>query len=214
MSDDAGFVQAIRHNPDDAALRRVYADWLDERGDPRGEYLRLQCQLADLSARLAQLGEQFDPTWLASVREDRDRGSQLRLQSGRTIYLRSLRQQVTYGGLLEGFPTRQMNQDIIEGILSSERRRDAGDPYLIPPVQRPLEYPRARPYPFGEPVALPPVSCVARFTSLEPARDKAMDGSELVVVWFQGEFALPVDRQVVQQLLAIDWNQHAFDFDY
>src|SRR5262249_39432087 len=37
-------------SPEDAGLRLVFADWLEERGDPRGEYLRLDCQLAALSA--------------------------------------------------------------------------------------------------------------------------------------------------------------------
>jgi len=36
----AGFVQAIRAEPDDATHRLVFADWLDERGDPRAAWLR------------------------------------------------------------------------------------------------------------------------------------------------------------------------------
>jgi len=58
MTDEAGFLQAILRTPDDAALRSVYADWLEERGDPRGEYLRCQCTRADLQRgdpRLAAL---------------------------------------------------------------------------------------------------------------------------------------------------------------
>jgi uncharacterized protein (TIGR02996 family) len=46
--DDAGFLQAILAAPEDTALRLVYADWLEERGDPRGEYLRCQCARAAL----------------------------------------------------------------------------------------------------------------------------------------------------------------------
>lgn len=37
---------AIRAAPDDDAPRLVYADWLIERGDPRGELIQLQCRLA------------------------------------------------------------------------------------------------------------------------------------------------------------------------
>lgn len=36
------FLDAISRAPDDDELRRVYADWLDERGDARGEFIRLQ----------------------------------------------------------------------------------------------------------------------------------------------------------------------------
>jgi len=46
--DDASLLQAILAAPEDAALRLVYADWLEERGDPRGEHLRCQCARAGL----------------------------------------------------------------------------------------------------------------------------------------------------------------------
>jgi uncharacterized protein (TIGR02996 family) len=46
MTRDQAFLQAILDSPDDDAPRLVYADWLEERGDPRGEFIRLQCALA------------------------------------------------------------------------------------------------------------------------------------------------------------------------
>jgi uncharacterized protein (TIGR02996 family) len=36
---------AIFANPEDDAPRLVYADWLLERGDPRGEFIQIQCRL-------------------------------------------------------------------------------------------------------------------------------------------------------------------------
>jgi uncharacterized protein (TIGR02996 family) len=50
MNEDETFVQAIAANPNDDTLRLVYADWLEERGDPRGAYLRLDCFLDALPA--------------------------------------------------------------------------------------------------------------------------------------------------------------------
>jgi uncharacterized protein (TIGR02996 family) len=41
-------VELVLARPDDDAPRLVYADWLDERGNPRGEFIRLQCALARL----------------------------------------------------------------------------------------------------------------------------------------------------------------------
>ena len=55
MSDEAAFLAAIAAEPADDTRRLVYADWLDERGDPRGEYLRLELQLHEIPARLAVL---------------------------------------------------------------------------------------------------------------------------------------------------------------
>jgi uncharacterized protein (TIGR02996 family) len=77
MSDDQAFLQALRARPDDDATRLVYADWLEELGDPRGEYLRLECELAamppdeerqaELAARARELAASLDPDWLALV---------------------------------------------------------------------------------------------------------------------------------------------------
>jgi uncharacterized protein (TIGR02996 family) len=47
MSDALALVAAIRSAPDDDAPRLVYADWLDEHGQPeRAEFIRVQCGLA------------------------------------------------------------------------------------------------------------------------------------------------------------------------
>ncbi len=45
MTHEEAFLQAIREAPDDDAPRLLYADWLEERGDPRGAFIRVQCAL-------------------------------------------------------------------------------------------------------------------------------------------------------------------------
>jgi uncharacterized protein (TIGR02996 family) len=57
MNQDDAFLQAICEEPDSDDPRLVYADWLEERGDPRGELIRLQCRLARMT--------QADPDWPA-----------------------------------------------------------------------------------------------------------------------------------------------------
>ena len=42
------FLQRIRAYPDDDAQRLIFADWLDEEGDPRGQFIRVQLALAEL----------------------------------------------------------------------------------------------------------------------------------------------------------------------
>jgi uncharacterized protein (TIGR02996 family) len=45
-ADRAAFLRAIAENPDDDLPRLVYADWLDEHGEPaRAEFIRVQCEL-------------------------------------------------------------------------------------------------------------------------------------------------------------------------
>ena len=47
---EALLLDIIEH-PDDDTPRLVYADWLDEHGDPnRAEFIRVQCRLAALPA--------------------------------------------------------------------------------------------------------------------------------------------------------------------
>src|SRR5687767_13633920 len=44
-----GLLQTVIDRPEDEAARLVYADWLDENGDPeRAEFIRVQCELAGL----------------------------------------------------------------------------------------------------------------------------------------------------------------------
>jgi hypothetical protein len=140
---------------------------------------------------------------------------ELKLLSGRHLYLRELRQHQIYEGLLEGLPTREGNARRLEQIITKNRGNPyAGDPYLIAPTERPIEYRDGERYPFGTPSSIPSIACVGRFDSLKPARDLERDYSGLVVIWFQAEYAFPVDSHVIEQLLAMDWDRHAVDMDY
>jgi uncharacterized protein (TIGR02996 family) len=78
MSEEAAFLAGIQANPDDDTLRLVYADWLDERQDPRAEYLRLDTNISDHMReqrtvarealdRHADLQDAIDLNWLVLV---------------------------------------------------------------------------------------------------------------------------------------------------
>ena len=54
------FLQRIRAYPDDDAQRLIFADWLDEVGDPRGRFIRVQLALAQVRS-----GEWHLHQWLA-----------------------------------------------------------------------------------------------------------------------------------------------------
>jgi uncharacterized protein (TIGR02996 family) len=68
------FLDEIKDDPDDLTPRLILADWLEERGDPRGTFLRLQCQIASPAAACAPHGA--SPELLAAqarrVREARE----------------------------------------------------------------------------------------------------------------------------------------------
>jgi serine/threonine-protein kinase len=70
MSDDDAFLRAIADAPDDDAPRLVYADWLDEHGQPdRAEFIRLLCSGEEPAVleRLREVAPSLDSTWAARV---------------------------------------------------------------------------------------------------------------------------------------------------
>jgi uncharacterized protein (TIGR02996 family) len=71
MSEEQTFLSAIMANPDDRTTKLVYADWLEERNDPRSEIVRLKVKVAGLEDgwieardRLAELEPTVPATWL------------------------------------------------------------------------------------------------------------------------------------------------------
>ncbi len=66
--DDEAFLRAIAAAPADDAPRLVYADWLDERGDPRADFLRAEVAFAGAvtdagRAELLDRRARVDPGW-------------------------------------------------------------------------------------------------------------------------------------------------------
>src|SRR5215472_2671870 len=79
MSHEEGLLQAIIDEPDDDGLRLIYADWLEERGDPRSEFIRVQVELArlpeydprrfELEEREQALLADYEQEWLGALHE-------------------------------------------------------------------------------------------------------------------------------------------------
>ncbi len=85
MSVEAELIAAITAAPDDDAPRMVYADHLMQRGDPRGEFIALQCRLARAEAadepgdvaviaRERQLHDEHADVWTGPLRNIFDAG--------------------------------------------------------------------------------------------------------------------------------------------
>jgi uncharacterized protein (TIGR02996 family) len=76
MAEDEDFLRAILQAPDDDGPRLRYAEWLEGRGDPRGEFIRVECELdgadgldeddrrwIELKSRETQLLCRYRDTW-------------------------------------------------------------------------------------------------------------------------------------------------------
>ena len=73
------FVEQVRAHPHDDAPRLIYADYLEEAGDPQGELIRVQVALShlppgdparrELELRESELLDEYADAWLAPLRE-------------------------------------------------------------------------------------------------------------------------------------------------
>jgi uncharacterized protein (TIGR02996 family) len=61
--EEEAFLKAVRAAPGDDTPRLIYADYLTERGDPRGEFIRVQCELANM--------DENDPLYAELSRRER-----------------------------------------------------------------------------------------------------------------------------------------------
>jgi uncharacterized protein (TIGR02996 family) len=81
MSDETAFLDAIRANPNDDTTRFVYADWLDDRDDPRGRFVRFHLALRSVAPdhvqrvagehELSGLRKACSDEWLTMVEPER-----------------------------------------------------------------------------------------------------------------------------------------------
>ena len=72
MNEDEAFIRAIVDSPGDDLPRLVYADWLDDRDDPRGTYLRAEYEAVETGDpfqlwKLWDLTVALDAVWVARV---------------------------------------------------------------------------------------------------------------------------------------------------
>jgi uncharacterized protein (TIGR02996 family) len=77
MQTETGLLQGLRDDPQDDTTRAVYADWLEEQGDMRAEFLRLQLaakatapdssEREAAQQRLRELRPRLDHDWLQVV---------------------------------------------------------------------------------------------------------------------------------------------------
>jgi hypothetical protein len=152
------------------------------------------------------------------------------LNSGREIRLARLEQWRTYAGVLAGMPNREMNGRVIEDARAQALQHglQGAAPVLLPPRVIPIEprphsaeYLRRTGLTAEQSAArdqqrhyeqLPAVVCVAVFDSDGLNKPDAEPMSSLTLFWFQDEFALPVDAEVLAQIQALDWETLATEW--
>ncbi|MCR9201541.1 MAG: TIGR02996 domain-containing protein [Planctomycetaceae bacterium] len=80
MDESSSFLEEVLAAPEDDTPRLIYADWLEEQGSPRGEFIRVQCELdaldpldpryLDLQFRNEELLAEFGSQWAAELQQN------------------------------------------------------------------------------------------------------------------------------------------------
>ena len=147
------------------------------------------------------------------------------LNSNRIISLYEIHSSLTYSGLLEGLPDRKMNRDIISGLAEEANRKiyNASKPYIIKPEELLIELEPGPRKSYRDRMVkehgddwklmeIPRIECIASFES-KPISDDYM-GSNLTVVWFQDEYPMPINQDIINKIKSIDWDNKASSFDF
>lgn len=145
----------------------------------------------------------------------------------RTITIDSFYVTRTYGGMLEGIPTSDLNTTLIESAkkkiakLWGERKVHVLTP-TVKPMPRPQGYPEVA-FRHGEPEMLPKFQCHAWLDST--ALTKEGHGSQIVLVWWVdqvesfsiqpsgGSKPATIPELVEEALRGVKWENVAEDYE-
>ncbi|MCN9244047.1 hypothetical protein NGF19_25240 [Streptomyces sp. RY43-2] len=137
--------------------------------------------------------------------------SHITLSSGRSIELTELRMSSTYGGMLEGYPCKPINDMKVRSLQRQAERAFPSTPvHLVPPSR---EYQDQTAGAFGPVEVLPSVACIGAFRSTAVAveLDPVLHRSALTVIWFQTGVDVRSGKDADLVLRSIRWEELAQD---
>lgn len=139
--------------------------------------------------------------------------SKLIIEGDKEVTIKGIKQWHTYAGLLEGLPTTRMNSRILQD-LKEDVKKFCGfnEIYIIQPVQSPIEYDGK--YPFGDPVSLPGVTCIAELWHYKPFKNLKKDYSTLGLAWFQNDYAFPIDNEILGKIISVPFSKICGEYTY
>ena len=113
----------------------------------------------------------------------------------------------TYYGVIEGVPDKEINNDNIQHQkMLAKQHCNLDAIYLVEPKRNAFTNANG-----SEKETLPRITCIAALINYNPVSDLDKECSRLALIWFQDDFAFPVDEDIVRQIIQIEWNKHAID---
>lgn len=92
MTDGAALLEAIRRHPDEDMPRLMYADFIQEWEPERAEFIRVQCEIAQLRGRRDRLGRKIGHRNARRILPLTDREDEIRTHLNRDAFLNIARQ--------------------------------------------------------------------------------------------------------------------------
>ncbi len=163
-------------------------------------------------------------------------GRQVTIENGKDAHIDSIHQKGVYNGLMLGYPNEKINVHFLESARKWAKELCYGrDVYLIEPTQKPMERksvdeegllalldelgieitetePTDRTFePF---IALPMVVCCATLMYDGVFRDTSNDYSFLYILWFQDDYAFPIDADILEQIKQIPFGEFCIETGY
>lgn len=142
----------------------------------------------------------------------------LRLSDGRDLFLTRVEQHRTYGAMLCGFP--HSPEDKVSTALAEAKKWDEGfhgEPVIIPAtilrgIKSAPTDPRFASFGRRAWAMLPQVTTFAEFRSDKTANDDGEVFSSALLVWWQAQFGIPSDEDLLARIRTVDWCLFAKDW--
>ncbi|MCU0437899.1 MAG: hypothetical protein MUC49_08270 [Raineya sp.] len=128
------------------------------------------------------------------------------------VEIYALQQKQSYT-MLEGLPTKEHNRNYIKRIEEdAEKFCGFGNIYLVEPVETPIHYDGK--YFLGDPAELPRIVCIMTVECRDVFQNKEKDYSSLCIIFFQNDFAFPIDSEILEKIKQIPYRQICGEFEY
>ena len=128
-----------------------------------------------------------------------------------TVSIRNIFQETIYTGMAEGYPNEAINNQIIQDMKTKAATLcNIAAVHIIEPEQKPFPF-LANQY-NGLPVALPEVACIAELFFYGSFKNENNDYSGLAIVWFQDDFAFPIDQVVLEKIKQIPFRRICYEW--
>ena len=129
------------------------------------------------------------------------------------VIIVEIKQFLTYRNMLEGIPNSRHNKIILERTINKAKESfDLQKIHLIEPVITAIEYEGE--YPFGKTESLPEITCLAELKCNSAFKNEDMDYSGLGLVWFQDDYAFPIEKTIADIIKLIPYRKVCEEFSY